>query len=75
MTRATMASFLLGIRLGDHNGHSHKNTIRHALAPIHPKRTVHIKEVKEQRGGDSLIAVKERVVLRNKVEQVRGLLL
>lgn len=54
---------LLRVRLGDHDGHGDEHAIGHALTAIDPQGAVHVEEVQEERGGDAVVAVEERVVL------------
>lgn len=44
-------------------------------AVLAEKQLVALQEIEEQSGGDSLVAIRETVVLRHEIQQVRRLLL
>ena len=67
--------FLVGLRLGGHDGERDQRAVGNTLGAIDPQRIVHVQEIQEERGGDALVAVVERMVLHDEIQQVRGLFL
>ena len=67
--------FLLGAGLGDHKRHRHEQAVRHPLLDAAEKRPITVEEVQEEAARDALVAVDERMVLDDKVQQVGSLLL
>ena len=49
--------FLVGLRLGGHDGERDQRAVGNTLGAIGPQRIVHVQEIQEERGGDALVAV------------------
>ena len=63
-----------GSAFGDHQGHGDEGIVGDALAAIVAVEDVVLfEEPQEKRGGDTLVAIDERMVFDQEIEQVRGL--
>ena len=66
----------LRLGLGDHHRQCDERMVGDALRAVFAeKQLVALQEIEEQSGGDSLVAIREAVVLRHEIQQVRRLLL
>ena len=64
---------LLWAALGYHQGEGHEGAVSNALgAVLAVEDAIVVEEPEEQRGGDTLVAVAEGVVLGDEVEQHGG---
>ena len=66
----------LRLGLGNHDCECDERMVGDALrAVLAEKKLVALQEIEEQSGGDSLVAIREAVVLRDEIQQVRRRLL
>ena len=76
MTRLTIISFSAGLDSAIMTVRATSVWSAMRLEPsLRSSRRLRLRNVEEKRGGDALVAVREAVVLRDEVEEVRGLLL